>query len=537
MIFMDDKRYFYMSDIDNTITVEYATRKEMLELIDNYVENCKTRDEMIANNNSNAYLYDMSQETFTILYKDGTTEYIDEDFDGHHVKRQHIESIVNENSSTVMVYGHFGLNECGVAEPTFNDEIDNSLKEVDTDDYTESNNTTETNNDTTKTESDTTETTTDSTNDTTETTTDNTTKTESETPENVDYETINLFIIRDMVERNNDVSINNVLESLGNKQLIQKYVDGINNGLQNDSYKQTRECFCKLVQILPDGYEICFTTKFNVDMTKVDEPIYNHRYKIIRDKTGIMFNIHKYSEVEHKFKPMLSSMKITDIPQYIYHRTFDSVCRVFKKEFTDRKDLFEYAYKNDLYGDFDNIWIEERELKDERFDYYETVDYEEIDLYKVRTVLEFDICDMKSDSTNNDTTESGTTETSTNTTESDTNNTKETTKNDINAKYGVIYNTITKLEKLFDIAEKYKNSYTWNKDNGNAQQREWKEKQDSIDVFEWYDNGDKYTAEYVVKISRTNVYAYGLYTKNEHPTTLTAIKNSYKRLLQAVQRE
>ena len=97
--------------------------------------------------------------------------------------------------------------------------------------------------------------------------------------------------------------------------------------------------------------------------------------------------------------------------------------------------------------------------------------------------------------------------------------------------------TIGKLEKLFDTAEKYKNSYSWNKDNGNAQQREYKEKQDSIDEFEWIENGDKYTAEYTVQISRYNVYSYGTYTKNGKKTTLTAIKNSYNRLLQAVQRE
>lgn len=70
------------------------------------------------------------------------------------------------------------------------------------------------------------------------------------------------------------------------------------------------------------------------------------------------------------------------------------------KDFTDRKELFEYAYKNDLYGNFDIIWIEEKELKDEKHDYYETVDYEELDLYKIRTCLEFDICDMKVNNTN-----------------------------------------------------------------------------------------------------------------------------------------
>ena len=127
-------------------------------------------------------------------------------------------------------------------------------------------------------------------------------------------------------DTNNDTdNTNNILESIGNKQLIKTYVDGINNGLQNDSYKQARECFENVVQILPDGYEICFTTKYN-------EPIYNHSYKIIRDKTGLMFTIHKYSEVYDKFKPLPPETEITDIIRFIYFRTFDSICRVFKRD-------------------------------------------------------------------------------------------------------------------------------------------------------------------------------------------------------------
>lgn len=138
----------------------------------------------------------------------------------------------------------------------------------------------------------------------------------------------------------------------------------------------------------------------------------------------------------------------------------------------------------------------------------------------------------------------------------DTDSTNNTIKAEINLLYGIdsINNDTTvtngtiievlnkieillKLKKIFNTAEKYKNSYTWNHDNGNKTQREQREKQDSINLFEWYENGDKYTAEYTVKISRYNVYAYGTYTKNGMKTTLTAIKNSYKRLLQAVQRE
>lgn len=102
------------------------------------------------------------------------------------------------------------------------------------------------------------------------------------------------------------------------------------------------------------------------------------------------------------------------------------------KDFDDRKKLFEYAYKNNLYGDFDTIWIEEKELKDERFDYYETVDYEELDLYKIRTMLELDICDMKITNDNETATDTKDTESDTNT-----NKTPAELKAEINKKYGV----------------------------------------------------------------------------------------------------
>lgn len=73
------------------------------------------------------------------------------------------------------------------------------------------------------------------------------------------------------------------------------------------------------------------------------------------------------------------------------------------KDFTDRKELFKYAYDNGFYGDIDEVWIEEKKLRDSEHKYYETVDYESLTLYHVRTVIELDICDMKIG--NNDTTE------------------------------------------------------------------------------------------------------------------------------------
>lgn len=103
------------------------------------------------------------------------------------------------------------------------------------------------------------------------------------------------------------------------------------------------------------------------------------------------------------------------------------------KDFTNRKELFEYAYNNNLYGSFDNIWIEEKELKDDRFDYYETVDYEELDLYKIRTCIELDICDIKANKdtndTNKDTTETTETSNPKTTEETNTTNEPETTDN------------------------------------------------------------------------------------------------------------
>lgn len=135
---MKDNRYFYMEDIDCVVTVEYASRKELLELLGNHIECCKRHGEMVANGNPDAKFWDCSEEVFMILYKDGTTDYIDGDYDGHKIRRQHIASIVECNSSTYMVYGNFEMNENGVASPAFEDAIDESLKEVDSEDYTES---------------------------------------------------------------------------------------------------------------------------------------------------------------------------------------------------------------------------------------------------------------------------------------------------------------------------------------------------------------------------------------------------------------
>ena len=99
-------------------------------------------------------------------------------------------------------------------------------------------------------------------------------------------------------------------------------------------------------------------------------------------------------------------------------------------------------------------------------------------------------------------------------------------------------NKETKIEKkdletlglIIFTAEKFKNSYFWNSANS-AKQRRKMEADNSYAEIEWVEGGNTYTAKYTVKVSCRNVYARGCYTKNGNGTTLTAIRNSYNRIV------
>lgn len=78
-------------------------------------------------------------------------------------------------------------------------------------------------------------------------------------------------------------------------------------------------------------------------------------------------------------------------------------------------------------------------------------------------------------------------------------------------------------------AETMKNAYFFYSPSS-ASSRRYYEKCHSHEIVEWEENGHKYTAEYTVSCSCKNVYAKGHYTKDGKDTTLTAIKNSYKRM-------
>lgn len=88
---------------------------------------------------------------------------------------------------------------------------------------------------------------------------------------------------------------------------------------------------------------------------------------------------------------------------------------------------------------------------------------------------------------------------------------------------------IESIRKIIDTAEKFRSAYFWSSPSCAASRR-WMEKQNSVSEITWDEGGHTYTASYSVTCSCKNVYASGYYTKDGKKTTLTAIKNSYKRL-------
>lgn len=112
-------REFLMEDLGCKIIVEVTTRKEILSWMDEFIEN-------------NEYEWFESDDSFSILYKDGTEDYITQNFyDGHKVKRQNIESIVYSNDCTYMVFGNFEINAEGIVTTSFDEVIANeNIKEV-----------------------------------------------------------------------------------------------------------------------------------------------------------------------------------------------------------------------------------------------------------------------------------------------------------------------------------------------------------------------------------------------------------------------
>lgn len=90
--------------------------------------------------------------------------------------------------------------------------------------------------------------------------------------------------------------------------------------------------------------------------------------------------------------------------------------------------------------------------------------------------------------------------------------------------------TIAQIETIIATASRFKNAYFWQSPRTAKERRNY-EAHYSIPAIEWTEGGHTYTAEYQVSCSCANIYARGLYTRDGNKTTLTTIKNSYKRLV------
>ena len=88
---------------------------------------------------------------------------------------------------------------------------------------------------------------------------------------------------------------------------------------------------------------------------------------------------------------------------------------------------------------------------------------------------------------------------------------------------------IAAIRKVIESAEEMKNAYFFTPP-GNASGRRSYEKKHSAPRVDWIDGKDEYSAEFSVSCSCSYVYASGIYTRNGKKTTLTAIRNSLKRL-------
>lgn len=89
--------------------------------------------------------------------------------------------------------------------------------------------------------------------------------------------------------------------------------------------------------------------------------------------------------------------------------------------------------------------------------------------------------------------------------------------------------TIAKIQAVVDCADEMRSAYFW-APPATASSRRWYEEQHSADLVEWEEGGRRYSAEFVTSCSCRNIYARGYYYRDGAKTTLTAVKNSLKRL-------
>ena len=88
---------------------------------------------------------------------------------------------------------------------------------------------------------------------------------------------------------------------------------------------------------------------------------------------------------------------------------------------------------------------------------------------------------------------------------------------------------VNAVKTIVKEAEAMRNAYFFQSPKSAGERRSY-EKYHSHDTVRWMEGGHEYSAEYRVTCSCANVYARGVYTRDGKATTLTAIRNSLKRM-------
>lgn len=97
-----ETRTFHIEDVDCDVLIEIASsKKDIFDFIEEYVENLEFD------------WFDATEDSFQILYKDGTEDFVDSDYDGHKIRRQNVKSMVYSNVSSYIVFGDYEVNEYG----------------------------------------------------------------------------------------------------------------------------------------------------------------------------------------------------------------------------------------------------------------------------------------------------------------------------------------------------------------------------------------------------------------------------------------
>ena len=106
-------------------------------------------------------------------------------------------------------------------------------------------------------------------------------------------------------------------------------------------------------------------------------------------------------------------------------------------------------------------------------------------------------------------------------------------KNDVPAT-NIYVATLKQIKEIIDTARYFRDCYTWYHMPvlSESERKEYEEYHTKPTVT-WVEGGNTYSASYEVKMLKdSRIIARGHYTRNHEKTTLSAVVNSYNRILQ-----